>query len=259
MNTIARFVIIFSLCVGLLKACDADAKTMKIVVMDSGFDLGSIWKNHKDFVPKKICGAANTLDNSSDVHDELGHGTAVVGIISKYLNTHNVDYCIYVIKIGGTANDPHFDGVAMLKAYDLIKKIHPDVVNLSLWSRVPLNYECQKLKELLNDGIYVVSAAGNDGKSLNEIVVYPAMCDQRIYKVANIKRDGSFVETSNTYIEPFANAVSEVGEDIPTLAPSNNVRLFGGTSASTAIFTAKLVERLSRRFCELTGSGHSCH
>lgn len=248
-----RYMIFSVLVLAVVYSCnDAEAKTIKIAVIDTGFDMKSTWESHQEFRPKRFCKILNTADGTEDVRDFDGHGTGIVGTISKSLNAQNVDYCIIVLKIDLFA-------ISYLRALDEVVHIDPDMVVIALSDTPRISGECQKIKTMLDKKIYVVAAAGNQQLNLNQKTVYPAMCDSRVYKVFNILPGGAFAKTSNTYTEPMANAVSEEGEGVLTIAPDNNMALVSGTSQSSAKFAARLAGRLYRRICELDGTSCRHH
>lgn len=93
----------------------ANAKTVKVAVVDTGFDINSTWDKSSLKIKKPIiCGTYNTMDESTDVTDSHGHGTHIAGIISKY--AQESDYCLIVLKY----YDPKVKATDNLKAASVL-------------------------------------------------------------------------------------------------------------------------------------------
>lgn len=138
-------------------------KKVDIVVIDTGFE-----KEHPVFSDLKIDGISITDDGEKNIcNDEVGHGTAICGIISQ--NTDNAE--IFVIKIFDS--DYITTEEKFLHALDyVLKNISCDILHMSLGIG---NYSAEMEKmcsDLRAKGIVLVSAFDNAG-----CVSFPAAYD----------------------------------------------------------------------------------
>lgn len=238
-----RLSIMFALFAILYFICGvAKADTLKVAVIDTGFDTHSMWKGEgfakMGLVAPKICpqGTFNTVDGSTDVKDNHGHGTHIAGLVAK--GNASTDYCLVIIKY----YDPKVIGAdnmkASIKAYKKAIELKVDVINYSGGGTERSEEECNLMKQALDKGIKVFAAAGNERTDLDKTFsngYYPAMCDKRITVVENVDKNGDPVPSSN-----YAKwAVKEQGTNVLSLLPNNQAGYMTGTSQATAIVTSK--------------------
>jgi subtilisin family serine protease len=248
-----RGVVLGLLVAYIFQSCDAKAdveNVIKIAVVDTGYDMSSTWSNNPSYRPQKICGTYDGF-KLNNVKDVTGHGTGIVGVISKLLNDSNVKYCLYIIRALPATREEYVDALRYASALDV------DIVNISATGFNQVPGECAAIKNMISNGIIVLAAGGNENISVNTISVYPAFCDTRVYKVFNVDDLGHFTSSSNTFVEPLAQAVTAVGTDILTTGPNNTMVRLTGTSISTAIYTAKIAKALYlKERCRLP-NGHT--
>lgn len=217
------------------------AKTVKIAVIDTGFDFQSSWENASKLglSKPKICdkGHYDYLNNTSEVVDVHGHGTHIAGLIAQ--NNEKYDYCLIILKFF----DTKVDGMtSILKAYQKAIDLQVDIVNISGGGKILSEEECKLIKQMTENGIDVVAAAGNEGKDLNEEPFYPAMCNEDVIKVTNIGLDGKETKSSNyDSMGNIQNIKRLNGTNVFSLAPNNKYGLMTGTSQATAEYTARLL------------------
>ena len=149
-------------------------KTIKVAVIDTGFDFQSKWKNliaDKDGVQLRqpnLCNEGHKDFSGSDLIDRVGHGTHVAGIIAKF--AENADYCLVIIKFFDpsvkNSNNLKNSAAALKYAYSL----GVDIINYSGGGTEFSLDEYLIVKKLLERGTVFVAAAGNE-KSVNDYKV----------------------------------------------------------------------------------------
>jgi subtilisin family serine protease len=204
-----------------------------VAVLDSGIN-----QNHtelKGIVKKSF----NALNNSNDLSDNFGHGTAVAGLIASKNDdsdsigiSKNVDiYSVKVIQDNGEVNVSDF--IHGLR-WSIDENV--DVINVSLG----FNSESKELKDIVdeavNNGIIIVASSGNTN-GLN--AQYPARFENVIS-----------VGVVNEQLLP--TNLSAIGK-IDFVAPGTNLisldnhgeySQFNGSSFSTALVSGVIVENL---------------
>ncbi len=219
-----------------------EGKTIVIAVVDTGFDFKSSWNRSK--MPKpKVCKTGHKDFTGRGIADVHGHGTHISGLIAKY--AEDSDYCLVFFKFFHTMKTHSSKSTATNRAFQRAIDLKVDVINFSGGGIERLDAECLLIKKALDMGIVVVAAAGNEASNINSIPYYPAMCDPRVVAVANVKKDGTYEDTSNfTTKAPGAVVLQEeVGENVLSLHPDNQVAVMSGTSQAAAIRTGKIVKK----------------
>lgn len=215
----------------LLVSTMADASQIRIAVVDSGL--------RPEYVSHLCENSSYSLVPGQRVDKEIisRHGTNVVGLINKY--AEDADYCITMIKV---FTDNPIDPISRFtKALELLATEKYDIVNVSANGLGYYERERNAVVALLNRGVIVVAAAGNESKNLDVFCnSYPACYDPRIVVVGAIRPDRTLVPSSN-YALNMRNLIYELGED----QQAGGV-ILTGTSQATAITTGKLVKFLHR-------------
>ena len=145
------------------------SKKKRIVIIDSGINI-----EHPNL--KGLCVSGHSMvegDATDDINDDLGHGTAILGIISSY--NRNAEF--YVIKLFDRKHN-YVDQNILVSALNYIAdKIPCDIVNLSLGISIAENKDelYRACKQLTEKGIIIVSAHDNLGS-----LSYPACFDNVI-------------------------------------------------------------------------------
>jgi len=230
----------------ILAAFHAESKTIRVAVIDTGFDFDSKWTNAKAnhlAVPKLCTKGHYDFTNGSTLPSDSGvHGTHIASLIAK--GNEKVDYCLIILKYMGTGifeNHLDLSNKALAKAIEL----NVDIINYSGGGEQRDDTECNLIRLALNKGIKIVAAAGNEGKNLKKTAYYPAMCDDRTFKTANIDVNKDLHRKSNYGNVP--NLVKVVGTNVLGLAPDNSYAILTGTSQSAASFTSYLVKRENKK------------
>lgn len=200
---------------------------VKVAVLDTGIDY-----NHP-FLQGRINSCKyDFVDSDNDGMDEQGHGTAVAGIIAD-ATFDNVQINGYRIadKYGEATCDALYMGIS--KA--ISDKV--DIINISLVGgngakQSQINKIYKLLDKAIANGIIVIIAAGNDGRSTDN--VWLANYEPAI-TVSALGSDGKIASYSN-----YGKAVDVCapGSGIYSTALDNRYLTFSGTSMSAAFVTA---------------------
>lgn len=209
----------------------------KVAIIDTGI-------NYKYTQDLPICENGLIDLTRTGMKDNHGHGSNVSEIITR--DTKDYDYCLVVFKY----IDPSYteDTFLTLKRALLYIFVDKDIkiLNLSLGGKKEDPIEKFLLTELLEEGIIIVAAAGNDKQDLDkDCNFFPACYDDRIIKVGNYEVEGIPSKSSN------------YGKKINRWYKGTRIAAGGiilsGTSQSTAAITA---EEIKRRFNKRKGKGY---
>ena len=143
-----------------------DGSGISLCIVDSGIDT-----SHPDLEKINLLGWNDVINSSPNPYDDDGHGTAMAGIIvaDGGLNgiAKNVDlYVAKAINSDGSGTD---DGIA--EAVDWCVSQGSDIISLSLGGGQGIGGDLFTTDSLeiavenaIEQGVYVVAAAGNDGE-----------------------------------------------------------------------------------------------
>lgn len=210
--------------------------TIKVAVIDTGFDFKSTWS-----IQPKLCPTGHKDFTGYGLNDLHGHGTHIAGLIA--LNAKDSDYCLLIIKFYHTEYTS-FEGTKLsTKAikYAIDQKV--DVINYSGGGVDPWAPEKQVVLKALNAGIKVIVSAGNNNSNLLVKTYYPALYDARIEVIGSKEPNGERSPFSN-----YGKAVThyELGNKVLSILPNGKYGTMNGTSQATAIFTGKYVYKLNK-------------
>lgn len=240
-------------------------KTITVAVVDTGIDythpeLGnSIWTNKKEVY--------NNLDDDKNgfvddmvgwdfVHDVAlpydghGHGTHISGIIQTVarFGLAPTDKCqrVKIISLKYYDNSgAGFNNLAnTVRAIQYAVKHGADIINYSGGGSDPSEIERQAIQGALDKRIFVVAAAGNDGRNINQVPYYPASYDlDNIIRVTAINKNGALLSLSN-----FGSKVhfAAPGLSVLSLLPNGKYGTMSGTSQATAFVSGALAFLLSQ-------------
>lgn len=195
---------------------------INIAVVDSGINY-----NHELLKYRVVRTKMDfSTDASGDEMDTSGHGTKVAGVIAKSTpsNVKLFGYKIFDKNLKGTSSE----AVAALSYIKQLKN-KPDIINCS-FATGSLG---TVIDELVDMGVTIVAAAGNDGK---EVYQQPALFDSAI-TVAAINPHGNAWTSSNygTCVDISAPGVSVYSANFPG---DNTYATFKGTSVATPLVSA---------------------
>lgn len=200
--------------------------TIKIAIIDSGID------NKHKALKGKIKGEFNAINPSMPAIDELGHGTAVAGVIAaedKDLGLMGVspNVELYSVKV----LDNHGNGAVedFVKGIEWSIENGMDIINLSFGISKDKQALKDSIDKAIENEIIIVSSAGNTYGGATE---YPASYE----KVISVN-----AVDSNNNIAPFASKgkvdFSAPGVNIPIITLKDRNSISSGTSLATPYIT----------------------
>ena len=178
-------------------ASDITADAVSVCIIDSGCN------------PDGVPGKNYLTDETTDLTDATGHGTAIYQILSKAAP----DAQIYMLKCFENAEELPSTATVIINAiYDAVDVYHADIINMS-WT---LNTESEELHEALkyayDKGVVLVAAAGNLSLSTPlGSIVYPAGWDEVIGVAGTDTGEDGEPATSTWYLHSEAVFVSADG------------------------------------------------
>lgn len=257
----------------MLLAFTANAKTIRVAVIDSGIDkevvdlsgkYGANWKH------KGMCPTGHKDFTGFSLHDYHGHGTNISGLIHRYAK--GKDYCQIIIKYtNGTADKgPDKSFIRFIKALQHAINLDVDFINISGGGSAFNKEEKALVKKAIDKGITIVAGAGNDN-------VFMLSKEERDTVLGQLKKEIAKQRQTSTKKKKLFNIVKNSGHFYPAMyypevvvvsAVDNHgnrarfanygkkyvdvyergVNMYGeygpmmsGTSQSTAVHTGKLV------------------
>lgn len=198
---------------------------INIGVLDSGINY-----NHELFKNRVVRTKADfSSDNTNDELDSFGHGTEVSGAIVKSTPS-NVKISAY--KIMDSKGLSNASMIVNACNYILELSSKPDIINMSFSCETGIIIE-SVIDEIVNAGITVVAAAGNDNKQIYEA---PALCNSAI-TVAAFDYYGKPCSFTNYGAQV---DISAPGEHVYTADMSSNsaYTFANGTSLATPLVSA---------------------
>lgn len=171
-----------------------------VCIVDTGFDT-----NHPDLSHVQLAGWNDFIQNRNDPYDDEGHGTAMAGILvaENLLEGIAPDVNLYIAKAitsSGTGTDSD-----IAAAVDWCTESGVDIISLSLGGQQGINWILLSSDELenavnraINQGVYVVAAAGNDGGDNDDGDVSSPGSVEDVICVGAIDTDGTMWRNSST-------------------------------------------------------------
>lgn len=195
--------------VNALWSQDEKGKGTIVAIIDSGCDT-----QHADLQGQIIDGANFTTEGSiTDVHDGLGHGTHVAGIIAAKEDGQGVvgvapEAKLLILKALDSNGSGSFTNVIYAISYAIDWRGPNDekvnVINMSLGGPMNVPALHDVIKRAVQNGILVVCAAGNegDGKADTNEYSYPG-CYDEVVSVGAITQfaDIPYFQNSNEQID----------------------------------------------------------
>lgn len=182
----------------------------------------------------------NFAENNSDLTDIKGHGTAIAGIIggvgNNSLGISGINWYsnLVIAKVSDSKNV--IKNSSIIEAFEYLRKQKVKIIQISLgtirnsWTLNDI------IKRATDEGILVVTGAGNHNSNLDRRNYYPAkFYNKSILVACSANIDGKKSKFSN-----FGSTNVDVcapGEDIVTTFPDNQYRTYSGTSMAAAFVT----------------------
>jgi len=145
-----------------------DGTGIKIAVIDTGVDF-----NHPDLFgwgpDGKVVGGYNFIEENELPMDINGHGTKVAGIIAADGNTLGVAHKAKILAYKVSEDGEGVSSELIRKAIEKAIEDKADIINISLGVNKTNSKIDSAVNHAWNNGIVVVTAAGNDGPELKTI------------------------------------------------------------------------------------------
>lgn len=177
---------------GLDEVTGLDGSGVLVCIVDSGIELG-----HPDLDHLILAGWLDVIDNRTEPYDDEGHGTAMAGIIvardGLRGNAQGVDLLVAkAIDEMGAGTDS-----SIAEAVDWCVEEQADIISLSLGGEQGFSFAGFSSDELedsvqdaLDEGVFVIAAAGNDGQDDDGDVSSPGSLEDVIC-VGGVTRQGN--------------------------------------------------------------------
>ncbi len=145
-----------------------DGTGITIAVIDTGVDY-----NHPDLFgfgnDGKVVGGYDFVDKDNSPMDTNGHGTEVAGIISADGQLKGIAPKSKILAYRVSENGEAVSSDLIIKAIEQAVKDKADIINISLGVNLTSNKIDQAVNKAIEQGIVVVTAAGNHGPELGSI------------------------------------------------------------------------------------------
>lgn len=183
---------------GLNEIHNLDGAGVILCIVDSGIDI-----DHPGFEGVEIAGWKDFVNEYSEPYDDEGHGTAMAGIIISNNgligNARGVSLLVAkAISSDGTGTDQMIS-----ESVDWCVDNSADIISLSLGGAQGFGSGIfttdaleQSVEQALDQGVYIVAAAGNDGENDDGDVESPGSVEDVIC-VGGITRSGEIWKGSS--------------------------------------------------------------
>ncbi|MBT4535287.1 MAG: S8 family serine peptidase [Nitrosopumilus sp.] len=145
-----------------------DGTGIKIAIIDTGVDF-----NHPDLFgwgpDGKVIGGYNFIQENQLPMDNNGHGTKVAGVIAADGNTLGVAPKAKILAYKVSEDGEGVSSELIMKAIKKAIEDKADIINISLGVNKTNSKIDSAVNHALDNGIFVVTAAGNDGPELKTI------------------------------------------------------------------------------------------
>jgi subtilisin family serine protease len=196
------------------------------------------------------CYGIDTVNGDSDPMDDNGHGTALAGVIGAVGNNGElipgVNWRVKIIPCKFLNSAGEGDIAGEIECLEYILRLKRDkglnivAVNASYGAVYPESQiQKDKIRELAQEGILYITAAGNEGLNNEEIKMHPCNYDlENMVCVGSVDKKGVKPSFSNYGFSKVK--ISAPGEDIRTLSYGNSssscegLVSVSGTSISTS-------------------------
>ncbi|MEB3298657.1 MAG: S8 family serine peptidase [Candidatus Sericytochromatia bacterium] len=212
-------------------------RQIKVAVLDTGVD-----RTHADLVDVTLPGFTVMPTGPALGMDDEGHGTHVAGLIGASIRNGigiagiSDRVRILPVKVLDSDGSGTLDDVIRGLAY--AKSAGAQVVNLSLSAPASSTLERQAIRDLVDSGVAVVAAAGNEGSNQP---MSPAALPGVIAVGATDPADARAAFSSyGAHV-----TLAAPGKDIISAVPGNAYRSFSGTSQATPLVSGIIASILS--------------
>lgn len=228
------------------------SKNVKVAILDSGVDYqhknlrNNIYLNKGEIPDNKIDDDKNGfvddvygwnfIDKNNNPMDKLGHGTHVAGIVGANGENNRgvvgVSPQVSIIPIKVMDDEGYGTLENILEGIYYAKNRGANIINASLGGDPYSQAFFEALKDLDNEKILFVTAAGNDNMNNDDIPFYPAS-----YELSNIiavaANDNRDLKADFSHYGAKSVHISAPGVLITSTTPGDNFNYFSGTSMSS--------------------------
>ena len=238
------------------------SKATVIAVVDSGIDF-----THPDLASNQWINPApgpdgdvngwDYVENGPEINDQLGHGTAVAGIIAAQgdngLGTAGVMWQASLMSLRVLDNSGTGDISSAIEAIDYAVSHGAQVINLSWGTTGESTFLKRAIDRAYNRNVTVVCSAGNLGQSLDVNPYYPAsFSSPNLISVAATDNVDQLVSWSNWSGSEVS--VAAPGTNILTTKMGGGYWYVTGTSAAAPLVTG--IAGLLKTFRPFTNARH---
>ena len=170
---------------------DLDGSGVTICIVDSGVDL-----SHPGMDGVSINGWYDAINGRIDPYDDQGHGTAMAGIIASKGGVGGIAKGSELLIAKGIDDSGSGTDEGIAEAVDWCSAQGADIISLSLGgdqgpglSGLTLDVLENSVEDALDEGVFVVAAAGNDGTDDDGDVASPGSVEDVIC-VGGVNRNG---------------------------------------------------------------------
>jgi len=170
---------------------DLDGSGVIVCVVDSGIDL-----NHPDLKHLQLLGWKDAINQNPDPYDDEGHGTAMAGIIVAKGGLEGGSSGVGLLVAKAIDNEGIGSDDAISDSIDWCVNQNADIISLSLGGNQAFGSGIftvdsmeESVQKALDNGVFVVAAAGNDGEDDDGDVESPGSIEDVIC-VGGIQRNG---------------------------------------------------------------------
>ena len=225
-------------------------EVVDVAVIDTGIDCNHSQLAHVQFHD-------HSLRTTSKRTDPMGHGSHVVGLLGATHDASNGFEGIATECVNLEAHRGMFpvqDVPSYYRALAAVKESGVRLLNLSLGGEDEDPTETEEIAAMLEDKNFIVVAAMGNSGDINDVPIYPAVCDG-VIAVGSVERDGTRASTSSFGVHILLAAP---GVDIDSTVPTyrcKHVRPYGapplglmsGTSMAAPIVSAVIARMLAFR------------
>ena len=175
-----------------LDTVQGDGAGVILCIVDSGIDMG-----HPDFKNLELAGWLDAIDGATQPYDDEGHGTAMAGIVVAQDGLEGNAPGVSLLVAKAIGEEGTGDDVQIAEAVDWCVDNQADIISLSLggdqgFGSGFLSSDAleESVEDAIDEGVFVVAAAGNDGEDDDGDVESPGSVEDVIC-VGGITRTGS--------------------------------------------------------------------
>lgn len=203
---------------------------VKIAIIDTGIE-------DREDIKQFLCKDEHFDFTNTGITDTMKHGTNLAYLMSATLDPNK--HCMTVIKLfknWGSGTESGKPAMAIEKAISVNAKF----INLSWGGEDFIESEKKAIQKAIDNKIYVIVAAGNNGRQLKTDIKYYPACYDILSPYFRIVGNGKNPQERN-YTSNYGPIVTDWADGINACGAGY---CMNGSSQSTALITAKLVGKL---------------